>query len=81
MPRAPAAAAARSWLWGARCAPLCARLAAGCGPLPLQVPGYRALPPPCLARPAAVGSIFGIYEPSEECRIEDMDDPEEMMKK
>eukprot|EP00887_Chlorella_sp_A99_P004286 scaffold15.g4286.t1 len=29
----------------------------------------------------SVGSIFGIYEPSEECRIEDMDDPEAMMNK
>ncbi|PSC70876.1 Fructose-1,6-chloroplastic [Micractinium conductrix] len=29
----------------------------------------------------SVGSIFGIYEPSPECTIEDMDDPEEMMKK
>lgn len=29
----------------------------------------------------SVGSIFGIYEPSPECSIEDMDDPEEMMKK
>jgi len=28
-----------------------------------------------------VGSIFGIYEPSPECSIDDMDDPEEMMKK
>ncbi|KAL4448247.1 hypothetical protein ABPG75_005466 [Micractinium tetrahymenae] len=29
----------------------------------------------------SVGSIFGIYEPSPECSIDDMDDPEEMMKK
>ena len=29
----------------------------------------------------SVGSIFGIYEPSEECAIEDMDDPEAMMQK
>ncbi|KAK9808592.1 hypothetical protein WJX72_000193 [[Myrmecia] bisecta] len=27
----------------------------------------------------SVGSIFGAYEPSEECRVEDMDDPEKMM--
>lgn len=29
----------------------------------------------------SVGSIFGVYAPSEECRIEDMDDPEAMMEK
>ena len=29
----------------------------------------------------SVGSIFGIYAPSEECSIEDMDDPETMMNK
>ena len=29
----------------------------------------------------SVGSIFGVYAPSEECRIDDMDDPEAMMKK
>ncbi len=29
----------------------------------------------------SVGSIFGVYEPSPECRIEDMDDPEAMMQK
>jgi fructose-1,6-bisphosphatase I len=29
----------------------------------------------------SVGSIFGVYAPSEECRIEDMDNPEEMMEK
>lgn len=28
----------------------------------------------------STGSIFGIYEPSEECNIADMDDPEKMMK-
>jgi fructose-1,6-bisphosphatase I len=28
----------------------------------------------------STGSIFGIYEPSEECNITDMDDPEKMMK-
>lgn len=32
-----------------------------------------------LAR-AAAGSIFGIYDPNEECSLEDMDDPEQMMK-
>lgn len=26
------------------------------------------------------GSIFGIYDPNDECKIEDMDDPEQMMK-
>ena len=34
-----------------------------------------------MAAGISVGSIFGIYEPSPECTIEDMDDPEEMMKK
>lgn len=29
----------------------------------------------------SVGSIFGIYEPTEECQIEDMDDPEAMLNK
>lgn len=29
----------------------------------------------------SVGSIFGIFEPSEECKIDDMDDPESMMNK
>ncbi|KAI8111901.1 hypothetical protein M9435_004399 [Picochlorum sp. BPE23] len=29
----------------------------------------------------SVGSIFGVYAPSEECRIDDMDDPEAMMQK
>lgn len=29
----------------------------------------------------SVGSIFGVYAPSEECRIEDMDNPEKMMEK
>lgn len=29
----------------------------------------------------SVGSIFGIYAPSDECSIEDMDDPETMMQK
>jgi len=29
----------------------------------------------------SVGSIFGVYAPSEECRIEDMDDPDQMMEK
>lgn len=29
----------------------------------------------------SVGSIFGIYEPADECTIEDMDDPEQMMNK
>lgn len=28
----------------------------------------------------STGSIFGIYEPSEECNIGDMDDPEQMMR-
>ena len=27
----------------------------------------------------STGSIFGIYAPSEECSIDDMDDPEKMM--
>jgi fructose-1,6-bisphosphatase I len=29
----------------------------------------------------SVGSIFGVYAPSEECKIEDMDDPDKMMEK
>jgi len=28
----------------------------------------------------STGSIFGIYDPNDECKIEDMDDPEQMMK-
>lgn len=39
------------------------------------------MPHPTRTSGISVGSIFGIYEPSEECRIEDMDDPEEMMQK
>lgn len=35
----------------------------------------------CSAAGISVGSIFGVYEPSPECRIEDMDDPEAMMQK
>lgn len=27
----------------------------------------------------STGSIFGVYAPSEECRVDDMDDPEKMM--
>lgn len=27
----------------------------------------------------STGSIFGIYAPSEECSVDDMDDPEKMM--
>ena len=27
----------------------------------------------------STGSIFGIYAPSDECSIDDMDDPEKMM--
>ena len=30
--------------------------------------------------PADAGSIFGIYDPNEECSLEDMDNPEQMMK-
>lgn len=40
-----------------------------------------SMPHPTRTSGISVGSIFGIYEPSEECRIEDMDDPEEMMQK
>jgi len=29
----------------------------------------------------SVGSIFGVYAPSEECRIEDMDNPDQMVEK
>lgn len=45
-------------------------------------PSVHAHNHPCnTSSTSTTGSIFGIYSPSEECSVEDMDDPEGMMQK
>ena len=39
---------------------------------------FKPLRPPRAG--ISTGSIFGIYDPNDECSLEDMDDPEQMMK-